>query len=616
MIRLIPIKFKLLLILFFLSCSWASLHAEIQVLPQREYFATVHELIANAESSIDVEMFLVYSNNLQVKKLLDEIVEAKGRGVKVSILLEDKQEENKISLEYLKSKGVMAKFDEPEIKLHAKMILIDDKKLVIGSSNWTKAAYERNNESNVIVDIEEDKDRIQILRTDYVDALLEAIDSAEREIDIIIYSFQFQHGREGKNYDVMAALLRAYDRGVNIRIIFDSWKSDSKNEPAYQILKQTGAKVYYDLNTIATHNKLVIIDNKIVFLGSANWTVTGLTKNREASILIRDPLISRIYNAYVDELIASLPEKSEAEVPIPVSFLKKDGILWKLYRKKLGQCLKLYCWFMWEAFKKETFTLERNDKRWYEAIYGKPALPWITSKRVSIYKIVRRLEKEGAIKKTRNKVVLINLKNMGEDWGEKNCILVSPDFWNWGWTRKLSSSGLYFYLVNLFEFKRSSYKPVWINSQKNLSMEYEVSKNTIQEALKELMHYNIIEIRHDIPDPGQAFNKRRANRYFINPLWSEEGLELKWKRLTKRHGPDLFHKARDLAAEINEPYDPEIVADMIMFIRIYGEEAVTEAVDTATKLSFANGKWEMRYVIGILHHNHRPLNPDPTTAGE
>ena len=108
---------------------------------------------------------------------------------------------------------------------------------------------------------------------------------------------------ESKNYEVMKALLSAHDRGCKIRVVLDSWdEGQSSNEPAYRILEQAGVDVYYDLDTVATHNKLVVIDNEIVFLGSANWTETGLGKNREASILIRDIPIAIAYKAYIDNI--------------------------------------------------------------------------------------------------------------------------------------------------------------------------------------------------------------------------------------------------------------------------------------------------------------------------
>jgi len=329
----------------------------------------------------------------------------------------------------------------------------------------------------------------------------------------------------------------------------------------------------------------------------------------EASILIRDTLISRIYNAYIDELIAGLPEKKEDRVPIPISFLEEDGVFRRLRHKRSPVAMRLYCWLIWEAFNKRTFTLKRDYKGWYEAIYAESASPWSFSKSQRISSVVRRLEKEKFIKREKRgkEITLVDFINIGKDWKETECILVPPEFWTLGWVRKLSCSELYFYLVNLVEFKKSPYKPVWINSQENLSQEYGVNRMTIQRSFKKLMYNNLLEIKHDIPDPGQPFHTRRANRYFINHLWSEEELELKWKRLTKRHGQDLFQKARDLAKRINEPYDPKIVSSFILLIKIYGEEAVTEVIDKVIRLTFENGKWEMRYIVGILQRDHTAL---------
>lgn len=121
-------------------------------------------------------------------------------------------------------------------------------------------------------------------------------------------------------------------------------------------------------------------------------------------------------------------------------------------------------------------------------------------------------------------------------------------------------------------------------------------------AFRELMTFNLIEIIHDIPEPGQPFWKRKANRYILNDLLSETERATRWQALEKRHG-ELFLKARSLAARINEPEDPKIVASLIMVMKIYGEAPVIEVIDKVTKYSFESGRWEMRYLIGILQHD-------------
>ena len=137
-----------------------------------------------------------------------------------------------------------------------------------------------------------------------------------------------------------------------------------------------------------------------------------------------------------------------------------------------------------------------------------------------------------------------------------------------------------------------------------------MKQRALSAAIKELMAYNLIEVQHDIPDEGQPCETRKANRYFINALWSEGELEKKWQRLSKKYGTDLFLNARNLAERINDPNDPQIVTTFITYINIYGLEAVREAVNTATALSFENGKWEMRYIIGILRKDYVPLEQD------
>lgn len=119
-----------------------------------------------------------------------------------------------------------------------------------------------------------------------------------------------------------------------------------------------------------------------------------------------------------------------------------------------------------------------------------------------------------------------------------------------------------------------------------------------------MMAFNLIEIIHDIPDPGQLYSERKANRYLLNELISETKSQARWQSLEKRHG-GVYLKARGWAGRINEPEDPAAVASLIMFAKVYGEEAVEEVIDKVTEYSFNSGRWEMRYISGILQHDYR-----------
>jgi phosphatidylserine/phosphatidylglycerophosphate/cardiolipin synthase-like enzyme len=52
------------------------------------------------------------------------------------------------------------------------------------------------------------------------------------------------------------------------------------------------------------HNKIIIVDNAVVLLGSANFTYSGLVANYENVLAIRDPGVVQKFNAELDELRA------------------------------------------------------------------------------------------------------------------------------------------------------------------------------------------------------------------------------------------------------------------------------------------------------------------------
>jgi phosphatidylserine/phosphatidylglycerophosphate/cardiolipin synthase-like enzyme len=45
--------------------------------------------------------------------------------------------------------------------------------------------------------------------------------------------------------------------------------------------------VIFDTEQITTHSKLLIIDEKIVVIGSTNWTYNALTANHESSVVFK-----------------------------------------------------------------------------------------------------------------------------------------------------------------------------------------------------------------------------------------------------------------------------------------------------------------------------------------
>jgi phosphatidylserine/phosphatidylglycerophosphate/cardiolipin synthase-like enzyme len=102
--------------------------------------------------------------------------------------------------------------------------------------------------------------------------------------------------------DVIEALKRAEDRGVEVRIILDP--SRRYNLKYIDELKREGVDIkWYPVNKPSLmHRKLAVFDKEKVLLGSANWSRNGLTNNKEIDILIDDsPAVKKIADIFSND---------------------------------------------------------------------------------------------------------------------------------------------------------------------------------------------------------------------------------------------------------------------------------------------------------------------------
>lgn len=117
-----------------------------------EYPKKVIPLINGAKKNIDIAVYdwRWYPDEPAhpVQQFNTSIVRAVGRGVRVRAIVEAP-----LILSILLSAGIKAREMRDKRTLHAKMILIDDQTLIIGSHNFTRNAFGSNIEASVIVDL-------------------------------------------------------------------------------------------------------------------------------------------------------------------------------------------------------------------------------------------------------------------------------------------------------------------------------------------------------------------------------------------------------------------------------------------------------------------------------
>ena len=104
-------------------------------------------LIQGAKEYIYVPAFY-----LTRRDIIDELINAKKRGVDVKIIVDETSVKGRyVNVNYIKEKGVDLKIEHWQGKMHMKSMIIDDKNLVIGSMNFTKQGETVNDENCLII---------------------------------------------------------------------------------------------------------------------------------------------------------------------------------------------------------------------------------------------------------------------------------------------------------------------------------------------------------------------------------------------------------------------------------------------------------------------------------
>ncbi len=119
--------------------------------------------------------------------------------------------------------------------------------------------------------------------------LVGALDAARRTIRVQIYTLTAR--------PIVAALIRARKRGVDVRAIVDrsQLREDPHDAAAVARLRAAGIPLRVDTVPGLMHDKIAIVDDATVLTGSFNYTWSAEHRNAENLLLIRDPALAALY---------------------------------------------------------------------------------------------------------------------------------------------------------------------------------------------------------------------------------------------------------------------------------------------------------------------------------
>lgn len=121
----------------------------IEVLNDEKYYYFILNQISNAEKELNIIMFSIYQCK-KTQDIINEVINARKRGVMVRVILDGEIESNKIVNNLFSSERIPVKLTNIQ-RIHNKLIIVDDKSAIIGSHNWTDKALFENRESSVAI---------------------------------------------------------------------------------------------------------------------------------------------------------------------------------------------------------------------------------------------------------------------------------------------------------------------------------------------------------------------------------------------------------------------------------------------------------------------------------
>lgn len=307
-----------------------------------EVCLTVLREINSAKSSIDIAVY-GWDN---IPKVYDALLNAKSRGVKIRVVYDKASDAEK---QYYKETETLVKIADVSNSdfvdglpahsnqlMHNKFMILDNKTVITGSMNFSytglsgfnsnaiaiinskdvsklyKAEFEQmlsgkfhNQKSklNLTNSFELGKTHLEIYFSPYDKAMQAVIPIIDRAKSYIyIPTFLITHN------DLTNALIRAKQRGVDIKIIIDANNTATRNSK-HSLLRQNKIPLKTENYAGKMHSKSIIVDDKYVITGSMNFSNSGENKNDENMLIIENPQLAKFYREFFAYLWAKIPDK-------------------------------------------------------------------------------------------------------------------------------------------------------------------------------------------------------------------------------------------------------------------------------------------------------------------
>ena len=146
-------------------------------------------------------------------------------------------------------------------------------------------------------------------RSALLDAIVADVDAARQSVALAMFDLDTPQ--------LTAALLRAIRRGVTVRAAIDSENLDAPEAAlAAGRLQRAGAQVTFDRREPFQHNKVLVLDGAVVWVGSWNATDNDTFRNNNNMLRLVSRPLAAGYSRDLDALLAGRSDSSKATPPL------------------------------------------------------------------------------------------------------------------------------------------------------------------------------------------------------------------------------------------------------------------------------------------------------------
>ena len=631
----------------------------LRLLRDREYLPTLIDGIGRARESVRARIFLIdpgIPEPSPLRKLFTALARARERGVEVTLetaALFAKKPPGKRLLAFAKRFSLSIRWRGAPDFLHEKSVTVDGKIHFVGSHNWTPTSLLENRE--VTLQFEEGEARV-LDAQGFRRELLGAVRNAGEEATLASYDMDDISESERDFADEVARqliFLRMKNRKA--RILLDASLAERPGTGGGDVvlyrgrrkaeeMARWGVHVYYDATEALFHAKLAVIDDRTVFIGSQN-----VGPAREGEIEKTAFFESQEIAGQIKTYLAGVVRNSERfryhpleihGVKIPLSWVRRGGMIAKLFQKKGKRTLDLLLALVHEAQRKRgqvTHKLDSGDP----SPFSTAEIPWEEEKlaRLSGIEIPKRARQSPAQRRrflqrilTQPRIFLkdhyhliqyqarlwvplesVTLLDATQNRGQANRDKVAGlpvpyfvlpwEYWTNGWHRRLNSGERYAYFVHLAEVSQSPEAPIWTLKLTEIQKRYGISGQRFAKNTIRLERQNLIEVDRD-PKIVLKNVFKRANRYRVNRLWPEAEEALGLKRLKEEFmaKETEFEEAGRLAGRLNQPHDLEVIRKFLILIERHGLEKVRRAARITARFKPHFALRNVHHTGGILRN--------------